>query len=636
MSEAKGIVKTKVISLGDLKNSEILPSSDFRFIIPSIQRDYQWGIGNDEDESGNDSAYAFIEDLVRFNQEAETHEDPYFLGTFIVYRQKDGDVNVMDGQQRWTTITALMAAIYNLIDSSLTSNKEFTEIKNEIVAKFLKTAKGEQVLVSKVELDNKLIEIMCDFDSTHDFEDEQFDEQWDSSTRYKRDKRTFFGRNLFCVLQYFLHKLKLEFHINGPMSARAPLIQFYKNIRDRVLINLTLSESSKLAYRMFVTANARGTPLTNFDILRGLVLARFQQLTGRDNSKKLNDIFSDCDIDIEKICGDLQIGEKNSKINGIISDALGARIGTKITHAGAMGYLENEINKLDSLDELIIFTEYFQKFLLWYQHLTYTIQNSHRGYPGVSVYSQFRYAQKSDHQSFVLLILAYIMDWRSEFKRGLMNVVRAYYVRTDICTGSGAKVWHGLIPKYAFRILNPRGEDSRELIKKLANDLSTSSSNPSNEKLIQHLQINQSITKSNKKMITLFYGIENYDGKVIKSNGKKYGYCSSLMPIYDYDIRDSGWHFGVEEKRHPGEDTKTIGNYFLLNDIQTNINKISTTDPDKRISEFREKSSGITSGEILLEVEEWGSEEIIERTQYLAGKINDKFPETCFRDEWLN
>ena len=73
-----------------------------------------------------------------------------------------------------------------------------------------------------------------------------------------------------------------------------------------------------------------------------------------------------------------------------------------------------------------------------------------------------------------------------------------------------------------------------------------------------------------------------------------------------------------------------------MNDIQTSINKISTTDPDKRISEFREKSSGIASGEILLEVEEWGSEEIIERTQYLAEKINDKFPETCFRDEWLN
>ena len=168
---------------------QILPSGDFKFIIPSIQRDYQWGIGNDDTESGNDSAYAFIEDLIRYHQKIEDNQDPYFLGTFIVYKQKNGDVNVMDGQQRWTTITALMAAIYHILDKSVTVNSELKNIKQEIISKFLQTNSGSQVLISKVDSDNQLIEIMCNFDATNSFDDDKFIPQKENSVRYKRIKR---------------------------------------------------------------------------------------------------------------------------------------------------------------------------------------------------------------------------------------------------------------------------------------------------------------------------------------------------------------------------------------------------------------------------------------------------------------
>ena len=180
---------------------------------------------------------------------------------------------------------------------------------------------------------------------------------------------------------------------------------------------------------MFVTANARGTPLTNFDILRGLVLSRFQQLTGKENSQRLNEIFSQCDSNINKICIDLdKIEERNQMTNGIISDALISHIGIKITKAGAMGHLENVINKINDSDELILFSDYFNKFFHWYSFNVSAIQNN-LFYQGTSVYSQIKYAQGKEHQSFVLLILSWIMGWKPEYKTALMNVVRTFYIR---------------------------------------------------------------------------------------------------------------------------------------------------------------------------------------------------------------
>ena len=190
-------VKTEVITLGEIRTSKILPKNDFQFIIPSIQRDYQWGIGNDDKETGNDSAYAFIEDLIRFYATSVSNEDPYFLGTFIVFNSKEtDDVNVMDGQQRWTTLTALMSAIYHLLDSSTIG--ELRDYKKEIIQRFLQTKDGRPILVSKVDLDNQLIEIMCEFDSTHNFEDEKFSEQRSLQGNFKRGGQKYSGRNLFC------------------------------------------------------------------------------------------------------------------------------------------------------------------------------------------------------------------------------------------------------------------------------------------------------------------------------------------------------------------------------------------------------------------------------------------------------
>ena len=147
------MIRTEVSTLQDISTNEMFENNGaFQFVIPSIQRDYQWGIGSDTGDSSNDSAYAFIEDLIRYADGATAHEDPYFMGTFIVYSSADGDINVMDGQQRWTTLTALMGAIFHILDTG--ADEDWTSLKEDVSDTFLKNEQGEPFLLSKVAHDN--------------------------------------------------------------------------------------------------------------------------------------------------------------------------------------------------------------------------------------------------------------------------------------------------------------------------------------------------------------------------------------------------------------------------------------------------------------------------------------------------
>jgi hypothetical protein len=76
------------------------------------------------------------------------------------------------------------------------------------------------------------------------------------------------------VIRYFYDKITKKFNITGGFSNTTKLIKFYETIRDDVYINYSHTTSPTLAYKMFVTANGRGTPLNNFDVFRGLVLSR--------------------------------------------------------------------------------------------------------------------------------------------------------------------------------------------------------------------------------------------------------------------------------------------------------------------------------------------------------------------------
>jgi hypothetical protein len=80
-------------------------SDDFVFIIPLYQRPYAWT----KEEAGE-----LLEDLLTFlgdGNETIDELNPYFLGSIVLIKSEQPAAEIVDGQQRLTTLTILLAAL---------------------------------------------------------------------------------------------------------------------------------------------------------------------------------------------------------------------------------------------------------------------------------------------------------------------------------------------------------------------------------------------------------------------------------------------------------------------------------------------------------------------------------------------
>ena len=79
-------------------------SSDFEYVIPSYQRPYAWTV---------DQASELFDDLFDFHKSEA--EEEYFLGSIVlIKRESDPYSEVIDGQQRLTTLTILLSALASI------------------------------------------------------------------------------------------------------------------------------------------------------------------------------------------------------------------------------------------------------------------------------------------------------------------------------------------------------------------------------------------------------------------------------------------------------------------------------------------------------------------------------------------
>lgn len=78
-----------------------------RFLIPMYQRPYTWG----QDECDD-----LWNDIVDFFDETRTDKNgdkKYFLGSIVLYKDEQEKQNIIDGQQRTTTLNLLICALYD-------------------------------------------------------------------------------------------------------------------------------------------------------------------------------------------------------------------------------------------------------------------------------------------------------------------------------------------------------------------------------------------------------------------------------------------------------------------------------------------------------------------------------------------
>ena len=90
---------SKVITELSIKQ---LLSDDNAYVVPMYQRNYAWGEGE---------ITQLVQDVIDYQQKKHQR---YYIGTLVVYKRKDGCLEVIDGQQRFTTLSLLAMYLKNL------------------------------------------------------------------------------------------------------------------------------------------------------------------------------------------------------------------------------------------------------------------------------------------------------------------------------------------------------------------------------------------------------------------------------------------------------------------------------------------------------------------------------------------
>lgn len=108
----------------DVKTIEHL--KDYFFVVPDYQREYVW--------EPDKHVSQFLDDIHNeFGNETDIkNQKRYFIGSIIIVKREDGTFEVIDGQQRLTTIVIFLCAFRDYIEK-MDIPQELKEQKEEFL-----------------------------------------------------------------------------------------------------------------------------------------------------------------------------------------------------------------------------------------------------------------------------------------------------------------------------------------------------------------------------------------------------------------------------------------------------------------------------------------------------------------------
>ena len=214
------------------------------FLVPDYQRPYAWLTGECQTLWDDVFTFAFPDnDYTKFN----SSNDEYFLGPIVTFKNDNGKMEIIDGQQRLTTLMLLLRAFYtkfgNMQDED---NRRVREIIEQCIWKtdeFGKPDKAALKIDSEVATDNDKEEFLIILRTGTTSKDQK--SNYAVNFRFMQDK-----------IDEFLSTFPSYFYY----------------LPTRILNNCILlpieAESQDTALRIFSTLNDRGKPLSDADIFK--------------------------------------------------------------------------------------------------------------------------------------------------------------------------------------------------------------------------------------------------------------------------------------------------------------------------------------------------------------------------------
>lgn len=235
----------------------LLSDKKISFLIPDYQRPYAW----DEEQCQTLWDDIFLFSFPNNNYEAFDENEEYFLGSIVTCKNQDGKSEVIDGQQRLTTLLLILRAFYDKFSNMQDQNSKLTRERIERCIWKADTFGAADKSMLKINS-----EVATD-DDKQEFLDllKTGQVKPDSKSRYVNNYRFF--------------QKKIDEFLNGFAS-------YFPYLPARILDNCIVlpieAESQDTALRIFSTLNDRGLPLSDADIFK----AQFYKYYGDLGEKK--------------------------------------------------------------------------------------------------------------------------------------------------------------------------------------------------------------------------------------------------------------------------------------------------------------------------------------------------------------
>ena len=251
------------------------------FVIPEYQRPYAWT---------DEQVETLFEDLWEFTATSggTEREGSYFLGSIVSYENEDGEQEIIDGQQRITSLFLLLRAIYTKLVA--TSASERTAEANNFIGKIepaiwrtnklTGTVDYKNILLTSCVVNNDGNEILRSILETG-CADEKAKDNYSKNYRYFQelfDKHS--TENPLMVYQFI-----------------------YALLNQAILLPIT-ADTQDTALTIFSTLNDRGLPLSDADIFKAKIYNQLEQEDKKafiERWKDLDEQATDADESIQQL-----------------------------------------------------------------------------------------------------------------------------------------------------------------------------------------------------------------------------------------------------------------------------------------------------------------------------------------------
>ena len=240
--------------------------------IPRFQRDFSWDKKNYEE---------FFEDMlsqILFNDNFSTSE--YYLGNMLFLGEKNKElVEVIDGQQRLTTITILLAALRNTLFSISKAEEDISSAYAETIQTEYLIKKIDGKPQRKLETSTSypyFTQTIQDYETANNHVKPETEEEELLEEAFSYFMKSLEKENLFKKIEHLNKHVTFNFNDDFYLNS-------LKSLRDQILrstiIEIFVSNKEE-ANKIFENINSKGKPLSQVDLIKNSIFENINVTQG--------------------------------------------------------------------------------------------------------------------------------------------------------------------------------------------------------------------------------------------------------------------------------------------------------------------------------------------------------------------